>query len=360
MAAWTLRTMTAGLAASLALCGASAQGEGPDPMAPVSAVEDAAISPMRALTLMSGDLDATRRFLQGAMDMSAELVTLTGEAAQAQRARWGVPGEGDLEMALFRHPKAGGAAIVRAVQAGPEMTVMRPGYDSRPVGPLGFGFAGENLARRFEIAQALGFESTAGVMYMDFPRADGSTYEVSEIHFKAPDDILVLAVNRGPMQPVGPIDPALGIGGVAYASILVGDLAEHGRFYGEVLGLERRRDISFRASGPDGGMVGLRRGEEVAFQQWFSPGARTGYLVVMELLEGPRQETELGFGRRGVAMWSFEANDLDALLQRYAAFSGEAAPEAVEANSPGLGRVRAAVIETPDGLPVEVYEPVAP
>lgn len=360
MAAWTLRTMTAGIAVSIALGGADAQSEAPDPMVPVSSAEDATISPMRALTIMSGDLDATRRFLQGAMDMSAELVTLSGADAEAQRARWGVPGEGDLEMAVFRHPAADGAAIVRAVQGDPDTAVMRPGYDSRPVGPLGFGFAGENLARRFEIAQALGFESTAGVMYMDFPRADGTTYEVSEIHFKAPDDILVLAVNRGPMQPVGPIDPALGVGGVAYASVLVDDLAAHGRFYADVLGLEQRRDISFRASGPNGGMVGLRRGEEVAFQQWFSPGARTGYLVVMELLEGPKSRTELGFEQRGVAMWSFEADDLDALLQRYAEFTGAPAPAAVEAQSPGLGLVRAAVIETPDGLPVEVYEPVAP
>lgn len=348
-------------AAAVALAGAgagdgAAQDLADDPMLPVSSVEDATISPIRALTIMSGDLDATRRFFQAGMDMSAELTTLDGPQAAALAAQWGLE-PGPVEMILFRHPDAQGAALVRAVKAPEGLAVMRPGYDSRPIGPLGFGYAGEDLEARRTIMEALGFETTAGVMYMDFPRADGTTYEVSEIHFKAPDDMLILAVNRGPKQPVGPIDPALGIGGAAYASILVGDLEESETFLGEVLGLERRRDIAFNASGPNGGMVGLRAGEEVAFQQWFSPGARTGYLVVMELLEGPKSETELGFEQRGVALWSFEVDDLDAVLERYAATGRTPAAAPALYVSPGLGRVRGAILENPDGLPVEVYEP---
>lgn len=345
----------------LALAGAcaqsgAAQDVADDPMLPTSSVADATTSPIRAMTIMSGDLDATRRFFQAGMDMSAELITLEGAEADAIRMQWGVEAAGPIEMALFRHPEADGAAIVRAVQAPEGLAVMRQGYDSRPIGPLGFGFAGDDLEARRTIMEALGYETTAGVMYMDFPRADGTTYEVSEIHFKAPDDMLILAVNRGPKQPVGPIDPALGIGGVAYASLLVGDLEASDAFLGDVLGLERRRDISFNASGPGGGMVGLRAGEEVAFQQWFSQGARTGYLVVMALLEGPKSETELGFEQRGVAMWSFEVDDLAAVLDRYGAAGGAPVSGPSDYVSPGLGLVRGAIIENPDGLPVEVYE----
>jgi catechol 2,3-dioxygenase-like lactoylglutathione lyase family enzyme len=354
-----LRSLLHAGAAALALAGAACAQAEPDadPMRPLSSVEDATTSPMRAVTVMAGDLDLTRRFYQGALDMSAELDTLEGEDAQALAAAWGFDFTGPIDMVIFHHPDAQGAAIVRAIQAPDALTVMRPAYDSAFLGPLGFGFAGEDLASRARIVEEMGFTSTAGVKSMNFPRADGSTYEVSEIHYAAPDDILVLMVNRGDQAPVGPIDPALGVGGVAYASVMVGDLADSARFLGDVLQLEQRRDISFRASGEGGGMQGLDAGEEIAFQQWFSPGSTTGYLVIMERLEGEHIEGELGFEQRGVALWSFQVDDLDAVLARYAETAGEAAPEPSVYTSPGIGRVRGAVIENPDGLPVEVYEP---
>ena len=39
--------------------------------------------------------------------------------------------------------------------------------------------------------------------------------------------------------------------------------------------------MTFRSSGQ--GMPDTRKGEAIAFLQWFAPGATTGYLVMMEL-----------------------------------------------------------------------------
>ena len=39
-----------------------------------------------------------------------------------------------------------------------------------------------------------GFSSTVGITKMNFSRADGSEYTVSEVHYIAPDDTLVLVL----------------------------------------------------------------------------------------------------------------------------------------------------------------------
>ena len=72
---------------------------------------------------------------------------------------------------------------------------------------------------------ARGFSSTVGITKMNFSRADGE-YTVSEVHYIAPDDTLVLGVDRGGYTQVGPVNPATGIGGVAYSSFMVDSIEQ--------------------------------------------------------------------------------------------------------------------------------------
>jgi catechol 2,3-dioxygenase-like lactoylglutathione lyase family enzyme len=346
------------LLAALAMTHTAPAQTAPDPMLPTSDDSKAITLPLRIVTVTTSDLNRTRRFYQGAMSMDLELIESRGADAGRLAEHWGLPRRDALTVAVFRRETIEGSVAVRAIVVDADVPTLRPGYDSRIVGPLGVGFPVNGLPRRLEIAGALGFETTAGAKMMAFPRADGTTYDVGEFHLKAPDDVLVLGVDRGDKQPVGPIDPALDIGGGAYASVLVEDIERFGAFLRDVLGLELRRKMSFHSEGPAGGMQGLRDGEEVAFQQWFSPGARTGYLVVMELLDGPKSTGEPGPSHRGVAMWTFEVRSLETVLERWRAWSGDATTKPVVLEVPGLGRVRTAVIRTPDGLPVELFERV--
>ncbi len=329
----------------------------PDPMAPVRTQQPAETSPLRAVTIATDDFDRTRRFYCGVLGMVAERAPLDGADAAALAAHWGLDAAPSHVMVL-RQPGASGAAIVRAVLTPSSHPLARPAYDSRFVGPLGFGFPIRDLGAREQVANAFGFVASAGIRRMDFPRADGSTYNVGEIHFLAPDDIMVLGVDRGEMAPVGPLDEALSIGGVAYASVLVSDMAVFAAFLEDVLGLERRRRMSFQSPGPAGGMRGLDAGETIAFEQWFSHGAATGYLVVMQRLEGERTPAATGFAGRGVAMWTFETEALDAAVARFHSAGGAATVRTLA--SPGFGRRRSAILTTPDGLPVELIEAPPP
>lgn len=330
-----------------------------DPMIPPAGERVGLTSPLRMVTVATGDMAATRRFYEGALGMTATAVHLSGTEGRALAKHWGLRLSKAPDVVIFSAPGAPGSGRVRAVAVDASLPAARPGRDSRYLGPLGLGFASSDLTDREKLVNGQGFVSTAGVKRMDFARADGTTYNVAEIHFHAPDDLLVLGVDRGDMRPVGPIDPGNKIGGVAYSSALVGDAKRAGEFLSEVVGLTRRRATQFEGGGPKGGMIGLDLGEPVAFEQWFSGGSSTGYLVVMQRLKGERvMPPASGFDARGIALWTFETSDLDGAVARYAAKGGKAAISTVEI--PGIGHRRAAVLRSPDNLAVELVEAAGP
>lgn len=326
-----------------------------DPMRPRSNAASALCSPLRVLTITTGDLQATRRFYQGAFGLVPEIFEPGERQAAELIAHWGLLPSRPLRVIVFHRPGLDDAFQLRAIEVPPTLPVLRPRYVGEYVGALGLGFPSDDLEIRDRIVRALGFDSTAGITRMDFPRADGTTYNVGEVHYRAPDEVLVLGVDRGPMAPVSSIDPALGIGGPAYASMIVSDAAHVTPVFAEVLGYEMRREMTFASGGPEGGM-GLQKGARVRFQQWFSPGSSAGYLVVMELLDARRPPpVPLGPGGRGVAMWSFETADVVAAAARARSIDLPVRSGPREMFLPGTGHVVSVVIATADGFPIEIY-----
>ncbi len=346
-----LRLAASGVIALL-LTGASPAG---DPMEPTSDPSSAIVSPLRIITLATDDLTSTRRFYQGALGMTPSMTQVTGGAAAALIKHWGLPPASSLQVLTFTRPELPEATVVRAIAVPQGTPVMRPDYNAEFTGALGMGVPVSGMEARDAVVTALGFKSAVGITKMDFPRADKTTYTVGEVHYLAPDNILVLSVDRADMRPVGPIDPALGIGGPSYSSALIDDAERAAPFFRDVLGLEMRREFTFQSKGPDGGMR-LPAGTDVRFQQWFTPGSRTGYLVIMDLVNaGKRPPAPLGLQRRGIGMWSFETSDLQAIEQRARKAKASILKPAALIDAPGIGRVRSLVIATPDGFPIEVY-----
>lgn len=326
-----------------------------DPMAPTSSASNAIVSPLSVVSVAVADMEEARKFFQGGLGLVPQDVSVSGERARRLARHWGLKAADRINIMVFSNPFSPGAATIRAVEVGDDAPSSRPQTSSRYVGPLGFGLPMTDIAQRDAIVAAMGFKSTAGISQMNFPRADGSTYSISEVHFRAPDDFLVLGVDRGEQAQIGPIDPVLDIGGVAYSSFLVEDLDRSGKFLKDVLGLELRRQTTFRSAG-SGGMLDMRKGEEVAFNQWFSPGARTGYLVEMKLLDGGRlPRTAKGYATRGIAAYTFTTRNIGELAKRWRAYGG--APQPIfKGDLPGFGPARAMMITTPDGIPVEIVE----
>lgn len=331
-----------------------------DPMAATPFSGERLTEGLGVVNVLSADFERSRAFLQGAMGLSFEPQELRGREAERVREAFGLPGEGPLRAGVFHQPAVEGETFVRVFEGPGDLPPLRPGMDSRFTGTLGYGFPMADIERRIAISELWGFPTVAGLQRMQFPRADGSLYWVGETHFEGPDDVLVLGVDRYENNAIGPVDPALGLGGVAYSSFLVDDLARNESFFADVLGLEKRRDITFNSSG-DGGMVNMRKGEEVVFQQWFAPGASSNYLVLMQFVDDPearRPSGVSGFEGHGVGGWSFETEDLNRVAEAWREWSGKAAPDTVELDLPEVGRVRSLVLRSPDGIVVDVFERV--
>ena len=325
-----------------------------DPMLPASSSADAVTSPLAAVTVMSHDLEASRAFYEGALSMTAEPISLTVDEAQLLKQHWALNEVDAIEGFIFSNLGAQGSAVVRVLRAPEDMPSGRPNLSSRYSGPLGFGLPDTDMPRRLVEVQTRGFKSTAGIKRMAFPRADGSEYTVSEVHYVAPDDVLVLGVDRGEYTQIGPINELTGIGGVAYSSFMVDSIEDSSHFFREVLGYELRRKMSFRSSGQ--GMPDTRSGEAIAFLQWFAPGAITGYLVMMELLDGDKRPyVPIGMASTGLSMWTFTTDSLASIISRWQDYSGESAA-VLEARVPPFGRVRSIMIASPTGISIEIIE----
>lgn len=332
-----------------------AAGQPVDPMMPTSSVKDATVSPLATVSVTVADMDQTRKFFQGAMGLVPHDVSVKGDEARQLARHWGLPESDELKVFIFENPYASGSANVRAIEVSANLPTGRPKLSSRYIGPLGFGLPMTEIVQREAVVSIMGFKNTAGISSMNFARADGSTYPIEEIHFVAPDDVMVLGVDRGEQAQIGEVDPVLDMGGVAYSSFLVEDLERSGSFLRDVLGFELRRKTTFRSAGT-GGMLDMRAGEEVAFNQWFSSGARSGYLVEMKLLDGNRiPSAAKGFSTRGIAAYSFTTSDIELIAQRWKVYGGAQRP-IYTGSIPGFGPVRAMMIETPDRILVEILE----
>lgn len=326
-----------------------------DPMMPRDDGRPVVCGPLAGVAIASADLAASRRFYGGALDLSSQPVPLSA-STRALLAHWGVSEEPTTEVLAFTRPGFPEAIRLQVIRTSIDRPTSRPQLDCRYDGPLGIGVPVQGLARRHAIVEAYGFKANAGVTTMTFPRADGSTYDIGETHWVAPDDVMVPGVDRAHLQPVGPIDPALDIGGPSYASALVSDVVTMGAFLDAVLGYELRREFTFESEGPEGGMR-LPKGTRVRFQQWFAPGSRTGYLVIMQLLEhGLRAPHGLGLKNRGIGLWSFPTRDLQEVLDRARHQGTNILKAPRDVDIPGVGAARSLLLATPDGFPVEVFQ----
>ncbi len=341
-----------------------------DPMAPRGDAAAALAGPLSAVTLVSADPQRATQFFIDAMRMRrVDSGADPSPAAMAAQCRlWGAPEHGAWSEIRLQGPAAAPGLGVRIVAAG-EGQPIRPGLDAHLHGGLSIGYPVADMEASFARIRALGVGTTAGIVPLEMTRADGSRYVSGEIHFRGPDDIYVLAVGRpSDLAPVGPIDAAAGLGGPAYSAMVVGDAGREIAFYRDTLGWEARRDTVLTSSGPGGGL-GLAPGTRFRFAQLFAPGASSGYIVLLDMLElGRANPVAPRFPNRGLVAWTFPTRRFDELERRVRAGIGGARllagplDPAAQNESPTDPRRRVLVggrrmsIASPAGLTLEIVE----
>lgn len=287
------------------------------------APDPSSVGPLMGVTVLSGQPDAARQFWNRGLQMRLRETVLSGEAATRFVGHYGLPVQGDVNIVALDRPRANGdvGPVIRLITVASSTPQARPDAAARGVAAV--GFAANAPGRLNAIA------GSGGVV----PTGD---------RFAAPDGVTVtVRTASGPTGPLAPIDASSGIGGPAFATLVVGSLDAAGRMLADVLGWAARGAATTTADGQ-------------RIQTWYAPGSTTGFL---ELVEARAGAPEAGPGR-GVALLSFATESLTAAQARAAkaGLTVRRAPATILL--PGTGPVRSMIVETPDGVLLEIYQPL--
>ncbi|MEO9468002.1 VOC family protein [Parasphingorhabdus sp.] len=326
-----------------------------DIFVPESSPEDAIVGPLHTVTYVTCDKDRVEEIFRKGYGLDSSGWTEPSSAAVG--AYLGFDEDTTWQSCVFFKSGEGANVQIRVIALEEETPLVRPAYDGLYAGGATMSFPINDLYAHEKHMASIGVESTIGVKEMEFTSPTGETYVSAEIVYKAPDYVFVMGVVRPDIFiPVGPVDPATGLGGSAYSArcITAGD--ETVAFFQDVLGFEIRRDVEFTV-GEKSALL-MPEGTTERFIQAFAPGSATGYLVLMDHQEATKSSPAPSYGppNRGIAMWSFATSDIDNVQKRATDAGIEVVCRAEEYHSPHLSNGRSLILRDPDGFLIEIFE----
>lgn len=354
----TIVSISLAISASLIFMPLATYAESKDALAPKSKKEDALALPLHTVTIATVSLQQSLLFYRDGMGLSVEgPIALTPQQVNAQRKLWQMPA--DLNWQTYRLYRKG---VSEAIQI--QLLVLdkatpniHQSWNSTELGPFSLGFPNTDTIALDKKIRKVGFGALNVLESYPIPRTDGTTYQIDETIFNAPDFVHGVAITRGNgMSQLGPIDNN-GMGGPAYSAQIIENSEEHLKFYTEVLGLEIRSDREFKSAG-DKGAMNLANGTVFRFAIVYSKGATTGHMLFVDFrnIKPIKPTTRPSLPNIGISMWSFPVTSVKTVLQNAQNFGATIVSEAITINSPIYGKASVATLRAPNGFLIEIFE----
>ncbi|MBI2221975.1 MAG: Rieske 2Fe-2S domain-containing protein [Acidobacteria bacterium] len=321
------------------------------------------ISEVRAVTIVTADLERARRLYAGLLGMrEVAAYRLEGDEGAAVARRWALPSDTPLAIACLEQPgaRSGAVRLVRFESGNPPaITDGARTYDHGYVKNL--DFFTDDVPGAYERFVAAGERFLAPPV--TYPLSWGSRVTATEAHLPTPDGVKVslAGMSRVPRRAFGESSRDAAFTEVAAATQIVSDYDAAVRFYARVFDCVPAAETVV----DDAGLVAaLGLPPETRLRMSFiGPPAAVGGKVGLVAYEGPRVADSRSLSAhaapsaRGVRVMTFETDDVDrrhalALLNGAA----EIAPPA-DGLVPPLGRVRTSSFRSPDGAVLEIYDP---
>jgi hypothetical protein len=316
-----------------------------------SSSEPGLVGGLRGITLIVDNLEQVSTLYRDGFGLVREgPLSADDETLATQRSLWGLPDDFAWTLYLFRRPSVPEAAVLRVLVVDESVPAMRNSWDRQEPGPYGIGFATADTYGLDEKVRGLGFDrTTPEVSDYKAQRPDGSDYTIHEASWYGPSFIRAIAVSRKDgMAPVGPMDPATGMGGPSYSSQILIELDPMLSFFEEVLDFEVRSQRDWTIFDPP-----------FRFAMVHPKGPVQGHVAFVEYEQEhtlPATGLAPAPPHRGMAIWSFPTEQLDLVLERARATNAPLQSGPLLANLPSIGCVRAATLKAPTGFLIEVYE----
>ena len=322
-----------------------------DPLDPIATDAGANAGPLSGALLVTRDLSTLKRAYVDGVGLSLRGPLRVAPAQRAaERTLWGLPADLNWDLYLLSRESVADSVKVLVMVPDRDTPAIRATFDREETGPYALGFAMRDVRATDARITALGLKRTLpAVNEYPLQRRDGTPYPVTEASYEIGDHNRLVILQRGDgLQPVGHIDPATGLGGPSYSSLIVDDAAAMEHFFTEVLDYERRTSREWTVFQPRFRYITLH-----------ARGAHTGNLG---LVEYDARDRHAGTGvaarppNRGLAGWSFPVKRLDEVLAKAQSNGIVLVSPALRFVDPRFGHVRMATVLAPNGFLIELYE----
>ncbi len=307
-------------------------------------------------TLCTIDLEKYKHFYGEVMKMNIDAVDLTDEEKEMQRAFWHIPKAIDYDMYHCYRPTVPSLIQLRIIHLKTATPQIHNSYSSYETGTFSLGFPTSNAKNMDKRMKAFDVKAMAPMQLGDIVRADGQKGQYLETIYQGPDYLHCVGIERVNFPQLAPCDPADGFGGPGYSAFVAKDSDAEVAFYTDVLEHYILFDSVWEAA--DEGALGVNANTPFRFCGIYAPEANQNHYLLLDFKDGNMIDTGVQscVPNQGLGMYSFQTSDIDRVMHNALKKGITVKSEIQPVSDYILGTGKACLLETPNGLYVEIFQ----
>ncbi|WP_350291566.1 hypothetical protein [uncultured Croceitalea sp.] len=318
--------------------------------------EGALTSYIHTATLCTVDLEKYRHFYGEVMKMNFDAVSLTEAEKAAQRSFWNIPQDLDYDLYHCYRPTVPSLIQLRILHLKTATPHIHKSYSSYELGSFSLGFPTSDAKGMDKRMQEYEVKAMAPMQLGDIVRANGDKGHYLETIYQGPDYLHCVGIERVNYPQLAPCDPADGFGGPGYSAFVAKDSDAEVAFYIDILEHYILFDSVWEAA--DEGALGVNPGTPFRFCGIYAPEAKQNHYLLLDFKDGNMVDTGVQscIPNQGLGMYTFQTKDINKVMRNAKSKGVKIISEIQEVSDYILGDGMACLLETPNGLYIEIFQ----
>ncbi len=319
--------------------------------------EEALTGYIHTATLCTVDLDAYKHFYGEVMKMQIDGPILINEdEKRKQKSFWNIPE--DIEYDLYHCYRATVPSLIqmRILHLKTPTPHIHNSYSSYELGSFSLGFPTSDAKGMDKRLKEYDIKAMAPTQLGDIAQADGNTRYYLETIYQGPDYLHCVGIERINYQQLAPCDPKDGFGGPGYSAFVAKDSDAEVSFYTDVLEHYVLFDSVWEAA--EGSALGIKPGTPFRFCGIYAPAANQNHFLLLDFKDGNMIDTEVQscIPNQGLGMYTFQTKDIEKVISNAKKHNIKILSAKQHVSDYILGDGMACLLETPNGLYVELFQ----
>ncbi|WP_298477815.1 VOC family protein [uncultured Maribacter sp.] len=318
--------------------------------------EGALTSYIHTATICTVNLESYQHFYGEVMKMQLDKVAVSEEEKKKQHKFWNIPLDIDYDLYHCYRATVPSLIQLRIIHLKTATPHIHNSYNSYETGSFSLGFPTSSAKNMDKRMQEFSVEAMAPMQLGDIVRADGQKGQYLETIYKGPDYLHCVGIERVNFPQLAPCDPVDGFGGPGYSAFVAKDSDAEVAFYTNVLDHYILFDSVWEAA--EGGALGVNTGTPFRFCGIYAPEAKQNHYLLLDFKDGNMVDTGVQscIPNQGLGMYSFNTSNIEEVMKRAKANKIKVVSDVQEVADYILGKGKACILETPNGLYVEIFQ----